>query len=135
MVDESGFHSQLTKSDLRRGGGSLQIEFSPDSAYIAAITREYPNCVWIINISELAVVAILQQVTAVKSMAWHDSSPVLSVITDTLNVYVWQPTGCLCIPQPAIEDSKLLKWAKSCDTLMIAGGSTFCLAVPDWATY
>lgn len=79
--------------------------------------------------------AVLHQTAAVRSIAWHDSSVVLCVVTNLPNVYVWQPSGCLCIPQPAVSESRQLRWVPAADTLMISSTASFCLAVPDWATY
>jgi WD40 repeat protein len=135
LVDESGFQLQVGRSVDTKKIPNLQIEFSNDSAYIAAVTSEYPNCVWIINVSELAVVAVLQQASPVRSFSWHDVSPILVVATDASNIFVWQPSGCLSIPQPAVNDPRLVRWAPGNDTLLIAGSTSFCLAVPDWATY
>lgn len=95
----------------------------------------YPNCVWIFNMRELRMAAVLHQTTAIRSLSWHDSTAVLCVVTALPNVYVWQPSGCLCVHQPAVSDPRQLRWAPAVDTLLIASAASFCLAVPDWATY
>lgn len=135
---ESSFSLNVGKCSLSNGNGasSLTLRFSPDSAYIAVLSADYPTYVWILNVSELIIVAVLQQVHSVRSLIWHDSNPILTVITnDTSNLFVWQPTGCMCIPQPAVQDARHLAWMAHKDTLLISGSSSFSLAVPDWATY
>lgn len=135
---ESGFTLNIGKCSSGNGGGlaSITLQFSPDSAYIAVVSIDYPTCVWIFNLSELIIVAVLQQAHPVRSLSWHDASPILTIITnDASHLFVWQPTGCLCIPQPAVQDARHLAWMAYKDTLLISGGSSFSLAVPDWATY
>ena len=136
---ESGFTISTGKCSPSNGANnspSLNLQFSPDSAYIAVVSADYPTCVWIFNLSDLMIVAVLQQINPVRSLAWHDTNPILTVITsDASTLFVWQPSGCLCIPQPAVPDARHLTWMTRKDTLLIFGGSSFSLAVPDWVTY
>lgn len=135
---ESGFTISVGRCSLTNSTNAspLNLQFSPDSAYIAVVSIDYPTCVWIFNLSDLMIVAVLQQTSPVRFLTWHDTSPILTVITNDANaLFVWQPSGCLCIPQPAVLDARHLAWMARRDTLLISGNSSFSLAVPDWATY
>ncbi len=83
----------------------------------------------------MAVIAVLHQVAPIRSFTWHDSNPLLTLVTDSPNVYIWQPTGCLCIPQPVLGDARLVRWAPLIDTLVVASADAFTLAVPSWSEY
>lgn len=121
-----------------RGSGSssrLLVEFSHDTTFVAAHSGQYPTCVWIYNVVEMALVAVLQQLQPVRSLSWSETSSSLVVATEAPTLFVWQPSGCLCIPQPTVKDPRLVKWASERDVLLVGGTGTFSLAVPDWATY
>lgn len=98
---------------------------------------------WILNVPDLTIIAILQQSSPIRSFSWNgggkdDDLPALSLVTiESTNIYIWRPTGCLCIPQPAIPDPRIVRWTANGagDTLLIVGSLSFCLAVPDWTTY
>lgn len=150
IIDESGFHLTLP-STSRSSSPNLRLMFSSDGSYIAALSSiyqisrtvtneflldEYPSVIYIISVLDFAASAILYQTSPVKGMCWHDQTTLLTVVCEgTSNIYVWQPTGCLSIPQPAVDGARHVTWAPSCDTLLISGPSSFCLAVPDWACY
>lgn len=138
-IYEPSFNFTLLKTNCtgkKEGSNPLELYFSPDSAYIAIYTLEYPTCVWILNVSEMAIVAVLHQVHQIRSLVWHDQSPILMILTaGHAGIFVWQPNGCLCVPQPSVPDARHLMWLRRRETLLITGGSTFSLATPDWATY
>ena len=98
---------------------------------------DYPCHVFVLKVSDLALTAVLHQNSPIKEICWHDQGTLLTVLCDGTpnNIYVWQPTGCLSIPQPSVEGAKCVQWAPQCDTLLISAPTAFCLAVPDWSCY
>lgn len=133
---ESSFSLSLSPSTNSTAKTPLMMQFSKTSTFLAAVSSEYPNCIWIVNLSSMCIVAVLHQANNIRSISWHDSHMVLTILTTRPgSIYLWEPSGCMCIPQPAISDPRSLSWLDGLETLLIAGSSSFTLASPEWVSF
>lgn len=141
MVERSRYESSFSLSLPSFSTNSLVkapllVQFSKCSTFLAAVSSEYPNCVWVINLSSMCIAAVLHQANNIRSISWHDSRVALTILTSRPgHIYLWEPSGCMCIPQPAISDPRSLYWLDSLETLLIVGNSSFSLASPEWISF
>jgi len=141
-LDESGYGlGALTQCPA--GSRAVMAGFSQGThCYLAVSVPCYPTLVWIYSIERLALVAVLHQLSPVRSTAWFRDSliPSLAILTSSGSssnpsmVYVWQEEGALCLPQPTVNEPRRVAPLRS-ESLLIAGTDSLCIAVPDWASF
>lgn len=125
----------------------LRYELSFDGEYLAVHHPiKYSNCVWIFDLKQFRLKALLLQLRPIQDFCWHASKNVLTCAIGSEHVYFWQPDGTHCIPYPSnnvnFENNdnsstsstatiKSVKWLKNQKTILMNGNNSFCLGIPE----
>ena len=142
-VDEASYTFPL-QSQLVTGSSSasvvdesLRYELSFDGEYLALHHPiKYSNCVWIFDLKQFKLKAMLLQLRPIQDFCWHSSKNVLTCAIGSDHVYFWQPDGTHCIPYPSTDSTsnpniKSIKWMKNQRTILMNGNESFCLGIPE----
>ena len=109
--------------------GVSMASFSPDSHYLATRNDNMPCAVWVWDMVELGLAALLLQTTAVKDLSWDPTQPRLAIAAGNSRLYLWSPAGCVsvCVPcDPSFSLSRLA-WHPSGTSLVLLSSSHFCV--------
>ncbi|CAI8603966.1 unnamed protein product [Vicia faba] len=116
------------KPNPKQGVGILS--WSNDSQYICTRNDSMPTVLWVWNIRQLELTAILVQKDPVRVAAWDPTYTRLVFCTGSTHLYMWTPSGAFCVrvplPQFSITD---LKWNSDGSCLLLKDKETFCCAV------
>ncbi|XP_070330277.1 WD repeat-containing protein WRAP73 isoform X2 [Odocoileus virginianus] len=115
------------RANPRIGVGALA--FSPDNYFLATRNDSIPNAVWIWDIRKLRLLAVLEQLCAVRAFQWGPQQPRLAICTGGSKVYLWSPAGCVSVQVPGEGDFQVLSlcWHPSGDSLALLSKDHFCL--------
>lgn len=103
--------------------------FSPDSRYLVTRNDNMPCAVWLWDMKELALSAVLLQTQTIKDVSWDPTQPRLAIATGNNRLYLWSPAGCVSVTLPSntsFSVSKLL-WHPSGKSLLLLSSSHFCV--------
>ncbi|KAK9699303.1 hypothetical protein RND81_08G166000 [Saponaria officinalis] len=122
------FHKPaFDRSNPKQGIGLMG--WSNDSQYVFTRDDTMPTVLWIWDISQLQLAAILVQKESIKAAAWDPTSCHLAVCTGNHHLYMWTPSGAYCVsvplPQFNITD---LKWNSDGTCLLLKDKESFCIA-------
>ena len=104
------------------------------------ILDNMPNCLWIWDVTTLSQVALIQQMSPVKSVSWNPLNPDQLVFCCANSfVYLWDfKSGCESIQVPAGNilihpvnfTVSSMEWNPDGKSLVIMDKDKFCLAFP-----
>ena len=103
--------------------------FSPDSRYLATRNDNIPTAVWVWDMEELSLAALLLQTSPVRDLRWDPTQPRLAIATGNSRLYLWSPAGCVsvCVPcEPSFSLNHLL-WHPSGTSLALLSASHFAV--------
>lgn len=105
------------------------LSWSKDSHYICTRNDSMPNAVWIWEMRDLEVAAILIHKDPVRAAAWDPTCTRLVLCTGSSHLYMWTPSGAYCVsvplPQFSVTD---LKWNSDGSCLLLKDKDSFCCA-------
>ncbi|KAI1892555.1 hypothetical protein AGOR_G00134790 [Albula goreensis] len=109
--------------------GISSMAFSPDNRYLATKNDNMPNCVWVWDMQKLRLLAVLEQVAAVRCFLWDPRRPRLALCTGNAKIYLWSPAGCVSVQVPVEGNFQVLSlsWHGSGDSLILLGKEQLCL--------
>ncbi|GER50818.1 WD-repeat protein [Striga asiatica] len=115
------------KPNPKQGIGLMA--WSSDSQYICTRNDSMPSVLWIWNVQQLELAAILIQKDPIRAAAWDPTSPRLFLCTGSTNLYMWTPLQTCCINVPFPQFSVLdLKWNLDGRYLLLKDKESFCCA-------
>ncbi|KAK9699328.1 hypothetical protein RND81_08G167600 [Saponaria officinalis] len=97
--------------------------WSNDSQYVFTRDDTMPTVLWIWDISQLQLAAILVQKESIKAAAWDPTSCHLAVCTGNHHLYMWTPSGAYCVSVPLPQfNITYLKWNSDGTCLLLKEG-------------
>ncbi|KAI9325583.1 WD40-repeat-containing domain protein [Obelidium mucronatum] len=120
---------EIDKLSPKKGVGIC--EFSCDGRYIASRNDNMPNTLWIWDLVNLSQVALIQQLSAIKQIAWNPMDPELLAISCSNSfVYLWsKERGCSAIEVPTVNfQVGQIKWCPDGKSLALVDREKFCIA-------
>lgn len=115
------------KPNPKQGIGLLS--WSYDSQYICTRNDSMPMVLWVWDMCQLELAAILVQKDPIRTAAWDPSNTRLVFCTGSSRLYMWTPSGAYCVsvplPQFSVTD---LKWNSDGSSLLVKDKDSFCLA-------
>ncbi|PIA50340.1 hypothetical protein AQUCO_01300824v1 [Aquilegia coerulea] len=117
----------VDKPNPKQGVGLLS--WSKDSRYLFTRNDSMPTVLWIWDIHQLELAAILVQKDPIRAAAWDPTCSRLVLCTGSDHLYMWTASGACCVniplPQFTITD---LKWNSDGSCLLLKDRETFCCA-------
>ncbi|KAI9356321.1 hypothetical protein DFJ73DRAFT_823870 [Zopfochytrium polystomum] len=114
-----------------RKGISL-IEFSADGQHIITKNDSMPNTLWVWDVINLRQVALIQQLTPIKSVEWNPVVPNMFAFTCGGScIYVWggPDVGCDAVEVPSANFTvSQFRWCPDGRSLLLMDTDRFCLA-------
>ena len=91
-----------------------------------------PNTVWIWDVAKLRLLVVMQQISAVRMLAWHPHQSLLAICTGSGAVYFWSPNGCLCAQVPTDRSFSVnaIEWNADGEALVLVDKDRFCVSFP-----
>lgn len=102
-VDVTSITPPTNKPDPKLGITSMA--WSPDSRLLATINENMPHAVWVWDVAEATLSAVLLHLSSIRSMAWSPAGTQLAVTTGVERVYLWTATGSSIVHIPLQEFS------------------------------
>ena len=101
--------------------------FSSNSRYLATRNDNMPCAVWIWDMMELALAAVLLQTSAVREVSWDPHQARLAIATGNSRLYLWSPAGCVsvCVPCNPSFSLTRLAWHPDGTSLALLSSSHF----------
>ncbi|TPX40671.1 hypothetical protein CcCBS67573_g10611 [Chytriomyces confervae] len=121
-------------------------EFSCTGRYLASKNENMPNVLWIWDLTTLSQVALIQQLSAIRSVAWNPVRPGVCAISCGNNyVYLWAADedtkienndrqdelagACSAIEVPAVNfQIAAFSWCPDGRSLVLIDKDKFCIA-------
>ena len=112
--------------------GIGMAKWSKNGKYLAVRCDERPNVLWIWEISNLGLAAVLMNLKPIKSFAWGTDPTDLctvAVVCGSRKCYLWNPEGASCFQIP-IEGIKAtaVEWLSDGSALVLRGKDNACFA-------
>ncbi|CAJ2629294.1 unnamed protein product [Trifolium pratense] len=121
--------SELCLSDDFSQGNDGFSSWSNDSQYICTRNDSMPTVLWVWNIRQLELTAILVQKDPIRVAAWDPTCTRLVFCTGSTHLYMWTPSGAFCVHVPLPQFSIIdLKWNSDGSCLLLKDKDTFCCA-------
>ncbi|XP_058498306.1 WD repeat-containing protein WRAP73 [Solea solea] len=113
--------------------GVSTLAFSSDSRYLATKNDNMASVVWVWDMQKMSLVAVLQQISAVRCFQWDPRRPRLALCTGNAKLYLWSPPGCVSVPVPSEGGFQVqsLSWHCSGDSLILLGKEQLCFCYMD----
>lgn len=117
----------IDKPNPKQGVGLLS--WSHDSKYICTRNDSMSTALWIWDMCNLELAAILVQKDPIRAAAWDPTSARLVMSTGSSHLYMWTPSGAYCVNVPLPEFNVLdLKWNSDGSCLFLKDKESFCCA-------
>lgn len=126
--------SETSEGSASEGSASSQegvsrIAWSFDDRFLATSDARTPRAVWIWDMVNIELCAVLVQMERVATFEWDPRANRLAIVTGSERVYVWSPDGAsfVQIPLPGFT-AKTLSWNPVGDSFLLGDKGTFCCA-------
>ena len=90
------------------------VAWSTGDRYLVSRNDSVPTAVWVWDTQKLALAAVLQQLEAVRCIAWDPKRLRFALCTATSKLFLWSPEGCSVVDVP------------------LSGGQTFQVRKMEW---
>ncbi|KAL8578312.1 hypothetical protein ACOMHN_005703 [Nucella lapillus] len=109
--------------------GVSKVAFSANSKYFCSVNDNMPRVLWIWNVCQLQLCAVLIQDSAIDFVSWDPQKARLAVCTGSSKLYMWSPEGCLCVDVPAEASFKVRRvdWQPDGGSLLLMGNKQMCV--------
>ena len=109
--------------------GVFRAAWSHDDRFLATLDARTSRAVWIWDMVNIELCAVLVQMQRVAAFEWDPRSNRLAVVTGSDRAYVWSPEGAsfVRIPLPGFT-AKTLSWNPVGDSFLLGDTGTFCCA-------
>lgn len=109
--------------------GISSMAWSPDSKLLATINENMPHAVWVWDVEDATLAAVLLHVCGIRSMAWSPSATHLAVTTGVERVYLWTATGSSIVHIP-LQDfaASAVTWGPDGRSMALMDKGAFCCA-------
>ena len=109
--------------------GVSKIAWSFDDRFLATSDARTPRAVWIWDMVNIELCAVLVQMDDVAAFEWDPRMNRLAIVTGSERVYVWSPDGAsfVQIPLPGFT-AKTVSWNPVGDSFLLGDKGTFCCA-------
>ncbi|XP_029842869.3 WD repeat-containing protein WRAP73 [Ixodes scapularis] len=130
---------RLSKLTDQTSTGSLQImsrptfaKISSSGAYIARTSATFPSVVYVLDVKNLALVAVLIHSNAVSWISWDHLSDSLAICTGSKHLHLWSPSSCtiLDVPFKGSFPVKSCQWNPQKSCLVIHSEEMAVLCTP-----
>ncbi|XP_030278015.1 WD repeat-containing protein WRAP73 [Sparus aurata] len=113
--------------------GVSTLAFSSDSRYLATKNDNMASVVWVWDMQNMSLEAVLEQCSAVRCFQWDPRRPRLALCTGNSKLYLWSPAGCVSVEVPTEGGFQVqsLNWHCSGDSLILLGKEQLCLCYMD----
>lgn len=109
--------------------GISLLSWSSNSQYICTRNDSMPTVLWVWDMHNLELAAILLQKDPIRAAAWDPECTRLVFCTGSSHLYMWTPSGAYCVnvplPQFHVAD---LKWNTTGSCLLVKDKELFCCA-------
>ncbi|KAL8141458.1 hypothetical protein V2J09_014490 [Rumex salicifolius] len=117
----------IDKPNPKQGVGLLS--WSNDSKYICTRNDSMPTALWIWDMCQLELAAILVQKDPIRTAAWDPTCTRLVLCTGSSHLYMWTPSGACCVSVPLPRFSVIdLKWNSDGSSVLLKDKDSFCCA-------
>uniref|UniRef100_A0A803KS83 WD-repeat protein n=1 Tax=Chenopodium quinoa TaxID=63459 RepID=A0A803KS83_CHEQI len=117
----------MDKPNPKQGIGLMA--WSSDSQYIYTRDDTIPTTLWIWDMQQLQLAAILLQKEPIKAAVWNPTSCRLAFCTGSSHLYIWTPSGAYCVSNPLPHFTVVdLKWNSDGSYLLLKDKESFCCA-------
>lgn len=115
------------KPNPKQGIGLMA--WSSNSQFIYTRDDTMPTTLWIWDMQQLQLAAILLQKDSIKAAAWDPTSCRLAFCTGSSHLYMWTPSGAYCVSIPLPNFTIVdLKWNSDGTYLLLKDKESFCCA-------
>lgn len=105
------------------------MAWSSDSQYIYTRDDTMPTTLWIWDMQNLQLAAILLQKDSIKAAVWNPTTCRLAFCTGSSHLYIWTPSGAYCVSIPLPHFTIVdLKWNSDGTYLLVKDKESFCCA-------
>ncbi|XP_061910421.1 WD repeat-containing protein WRAP73 isoform X1 [Entelurus aequoreus] len=114
--------------------GVSTLAFSSDSRYLATKNDNMSSAVWVWDMQKMSLVAVLEQMSAVRCFQWDPRRSRLALCTGNAKVYLWTPAGCVSVQVPDEAGGfqvQSLTWHCDGDFLILLGKEQLRLCYMD----
>jgi len=128
-LEERPVYLDFTKPDPRKNGtikvGVGLMEWSTCGKYISSRCDNLQSVMWIWDVENLRLAALLVHKAAVKSANWDPLLPRLAIVTGGGGVYLWTPIGAIvgripCVSRGEMEGVMDLAWNSRGETILLS---------------
>ena len=128
-LEERPVYLDFTKPDPRKNGtikvGVGLMEWSTCGKYISSRCDNLQSVIWIWDVENLRLAALLVHKAAVKSTNWDPLLPRLAIVTGGGGVYLWTPIGAIvgripCVSRGEMEGVTDLAWNSRGETILLS---------------
>lgn len=111
--------------------GISHLQFSHDGRYLASVSEELPNVLWIWDNVEMGIRSVLVHKHSVKSLGWSPKHTLLATATGNSNLYLWSEEGSSVCDMP-FEDfcAFSVEWSSDGQSLLVEYKNNFVVAYP-----
>ncbi|XP_034027428.1 WD repeat-containing protein WRAP73-like [Thalassophryne amazonica] len=126
----------VVKPDPDRANPKIGVSclaFSADSRYLATKNDSMASVLWVWEMQKSSLEAVLEHTAAVRCFQWDPRRPRLALCTGNSKLYLWSPTGCVCVPVPTENGFQVqsLIWHCGGDSLILLGKDHLCVCFMD----
>lgn len=109
--------------------GISSMAWSSNSKLLATINENMPHAVWVWDVTQATLIAVLVHVGCVQSMAWSPTEASLAATTGNGRVYMWTATGSSIIHIPLKGfNAGSVTWSPEGSSLILMDKESFCCA-------
>lgn len=96
---DNSFSEDVQSSNQHYQNIKMKVEFSHDKSFISFRSSTNFNMIWIFSLIDLSIIAVIHQRESISNfIMWHPSKSILFFTDENcVNMYMWQPDGCLII--------------------------------------
>lgn len=99
------------------------VKLSANQRHMACISATFPGVVFVVDVKQLALAAVLVHLTAVSCIAWDRQSERLAICTGSKHLCLWSPSEALMLQMPCRGPFpiKSCQWNPARGSLLVHG--------------